>query len=227
MRELYDAWQKLSFIEPGYLIISWIIACLAILFAVALVIRWIRVPPKTRGSRYPLIHGSWFWAMIMGVVSLMTFAAARPYLKDKSGILETGNVRVIVIVDHSISMRAKDLGKERLEVAKDEISKLPDILKTGDQVALFVFAKSSRCKMPLSSDFDRFVNEVQDIGFPGHLYGDEFVWDTDYPLALGHVVEILDAQAAFRKEIGIKFSSRPSTGPIILFLLSDGDDQVQ
>ena len=72
-----------------------------------------------------------------------------------------------------------------------------EILTAGDRVALFVFGTTAVRKAHLSSNAERFIEQVSRIAAPGNLSGDAFPWDSDITTAFEHVYQSLDNQDRF------------------------------
>lgn len=220
--------SNLAFLESDFLyFLEFLAVCLLVLAFVYLK-RWRKRLPYTIGSRYPLI-GRMRLLGLLFVSSLITLAIARPL--DKKGIkTKEGSIDVVVALDVSLSMRAKDINTgadkaRRLDLAKREALRLigDNILKKGDRVGFFIFGKISSAILPLSDDFGRFVTDVSKTDFPQNLR-DESFWDTDIVLALQHIYEIINAQDEFnRKENPGRFGSNP---PRIIIIFTDGDYEI-
>lgn len=83
---------------------------------------------------------------------LFGFALAQPQCGSKSELLKRKGIDVVVVLDASKSMLARDIQPSRLERAKLELSTLLDELK-GDRVGLVVFAGDAFIQSPLTSDY--------------------------------------------------------------------------
>ncbi len=91
------------------------------------------------------------WALRVGALALALLALARPQLGERTaGLARTGR-DVLVLLDLSRSMNAKDVGGTRLAAAKrliwETIAASP-----GDRVGLVVFGGSAFLQLPLTSD---------------------------------------------------------------------------
>lgn len=89
--------------------------------------------------------------LLLGALFLMLLGAARPQLGSK--ILETRQrgIDVVLAVDVSLSMEARDLHPSRRERARHEVLALLDRLE-GDRVALVSFAGEAFLQSPLTLD---------------------------------------------------------------------------
>ncbi|KFE63461.1 BatB [Hyalangium minutum] len=83
---------------------------------------------------------------------LFGFALAQPQCGSKSELMKRKGIDVVVVLDASKSMLARDVQPSRLERAKLELSTLLDELK-GDRVGLIVFAGDAFIQSPLTSDY--------------------------------------------------------------------------
>jgi Ca-activated chloride channel family protein len=96
--------------------------------------------------RGPLRH-----ALISGGLLLAVLALARPQLGFDYAEVERRGVDVVLAVDVSTSMLARDVAPDRLGRAKHAALRLLDRLG-GDRVAVLPFAGSSTLRWPLSFD---------------------------------------------------------------------------
>lgn len=96
----------------------------------------------------PAVQGGLYGLGLM----LFGFALAQPQCGSKSELLKRKGIDVVVVLDASKSMLARDIQPSRLERAKLELSTLLDELK-GDRVGLVVFAGDAFIQSPLTSDY--------------------------------------------------------------------------
>lgn len=87
-------------------------------------------------------------------LALMFFALAlaQPQCGEKAEVAKRRGIDVVVALDASKSMYARDVTPSRLERAKLELTTLLDSLK-GDRVGLVVFAGDAFIQCPLTSDY--------------------------------------------------------------------------
>lgn len=87
-------------------------------------------------------------------VALIFFAIAlaQPQCGERAEVVKRRGIDVVVALDASKSMYARDVTPSRLERAKLELATLLDTLK-GDRVALVVFAGDAFIQCPLTSDY--------------------------------------------------------------------------
>ena len=81
-----------------------------------------------------------------------SFALAQPQCGEKAEVAKRRGIDVVVALDASKSMYARDVTPSRLERAKLELTSLLDTLK-GDRVGLVVFAGDAFIQCPLTSDY--------------------------------------------------------------------------
>ena len=81
-----------------------------------------------------------------------SIALAQPQCGSRSELAKRRGIDVVVALDASKSMRARDVQPSRLERAKLELSTLLDELK-GDRVAIVAFAGDAFVQCPLTSDY--------------------------------------------------------------------------
>ncbi|HKD39827.1 MAG TPA: VWA domain-containing protein [Myxococcaceae bacterium] len=79
-------------------------------------------------------------------------ALAQPQCGSRAELTKRRGIDVVVALDASKSMLARDVPPSRLERAKLELSSLLDELK-GDRVAIVVFAGDAFIQCPLTSDY--------------------------------------------------------------------------
>ncbi|MDD2313608.1 MAG: VWA domain-containing protein [Proteiniphilum sp.] len=91
-----------------------------------------------------------FW-LIFGALCTGIFMIARPQFGTKVETVEKEGIELVIAMDVSNSMLAKDVSPDRLSRAKQILSRLIDVRK-NDKVALIVFAGEAYVQMPLTSD---------------------------------------------------------------------------
>ena len=91
-----------------------------------------------------------FW-LIFGALCTGIFMIARLQFGTKVETVEKEGIELVIAMDVSNSMLAKDVSPDRLSRAKQILSRLIDVRK-NDKVALIVFAGEAYVQMPLTSD---------------------------------------------------------------------------
>ncbi len=113
--------------------------------------------------------------LVVGIFFL-TFALARPQFGEKMVFLKRKGVDIVVLLDTSKSMLARDMKPDRLSKAKQEIYGMLERM-TGDRVGLVCFAGEAIIQCPLTLDYgaartlvtavDRYA-----VGKPGTAIGE-------------------------------------------------------
>ncbi len=83
---------------------------------------------------------------------LLCIAASGPQCGEKTEVIKRSGVDLVIALDASMSMLARDVKPSRLERSKLEVSALLDHLK-GDRVGLVVFAGEAFVQSPLTTDY--------------------------------------------------------------------------
>jgi Ca-activated chloride channel family protein len=99
---------------------------------------------------------------------LLLVAAAGPQCGERTEIVKRSGIDLVVALDASTSMLARDVKPSRLERAKLEVSALLDRLH-GDRVGLVVFAGESFVQCPLTTDYTAaklFLRAVDPAAMP-------------------------------------------------------------
>ena len=225
MADLQTGFQdSVEFANPEYLTVVPIAALLLLVGLGAWVIRLILRPARTHGSSYPLIGHLKFWLFLVITLTLVATAAARPFWVFGASSFKRGDVDVAVAIDVSASMWVQDLGTQsRLDIAIREAMNLytQEILTPGDRVALFVFGTTAVRKVHLSSNAERFIDQVGRVAPPTHLSGDAFPWDSDIAAVFEHVYSSLDNQDRF--EAGEEDWAPERRADRLVILFTDGD----
>ncbi len=215
--------ESVEFQNPEYLTLV-PIAGLLMLFGLLVFLLRLRLrPARTEGSSYPWLGHIKFWFLVTLALAILGVAAARPFWVYGASSFKRGDVDVAVIIDASASMWVRDLGPSRLELAVREALSLytQDILTPGDRVALFVFGTTALRQVHLSSNAERFVEQVGQIEPPDQLSGDAFPWDSDIATAFEHVYQSLDNQDRF--ESGDEDWQPEERNDRVALLFTDGD----
>jgi len=84
--------------------------------------------------------------------AFVLFSLMRPQWGARSKLIDIRGTDIIVVLDSSLSMDAKDLPPSRLAKAKHEIGGILDKLES-DRVGLVAFAGSAFVQCPLTSDY--------------------------------------------------------------------------
>lgn len=90
-------------------------------------------------------------ALVLLTLLFMVIALAQPHFRKKETLVERRGIDVMIAVDVSNSMLAKDIAPTRLEKAKLELSGLIDKLK-GNRIGIIAFAGEAVIQCPLTLD---------------------------------------------------------------------------
>lgn len=90
-------------------------------------------------------------ACLLAAILCIVAALVQPHFRKKETLVERRGIDVIIAVDVSKSMLAKDVTPSRLEKAKLELSGLIDKLK-GDRIGIVAFAGDAYIQCPLTLD---------------------------------------------------------------------------
>jgi len=85
-------------------------------------------------------------------VTILIFIIAGPQLGSKLETIKRQGIEVIICLDISNSMMAQDITPNRLEKAKQMLSRLTDDL-SNDKIGLIVFAGDAYVQIPITSDY--------------------------------------------------------------------------
>jgi len=142
-------------------------------------------------------------SLILGALFFFILALARPQIGSKIEQVKREGVDVIVAMDVSKSMLARDIAPSRLDKAKHEVENFIDRLR-GDRIGLIAFAGDAFVQCPLTLDYGAakiFLDILSPdlIPTPGTAIGK----------AIGKAIEAFDQQERKHK---------------VLVLITDGED---
>lgn len=222
-----DSFRNIVLAEPEQLGLIGLVPALFLLFIVLWLFKVWRRPKQTHGSRYPILGTFKFWTALIFVLILAVWVLANPFIPKGNFVIKKGSVEAIFLVDYSSSMFLKDTGTARINLAAREImSLLPaQVIAEGDRVSLFVFGNGSLRRLPLTKDLNLFANEIDLVGQPNTLLGDDLYWGSDIISAFERIYMLLDRQdmiAQFGKEVD-NWQPKPKQNRMI-FVFTDGAD---
>ena len=122
-----------------------------------------RILPGSGGSQ-GILRGGFFGTGLL----LLFVAAAGPQCGERTEIVKRSGIDLVVALDASTSMLARDVKPSRLERAKVEVTALLDRLR-GDRVGLVVFAGASFVQCPLTTDYSAarlFLRAIDPAAMP-------------------------------------------------------------
>ncbi len=94
----------------------------------------------------------WKFVLTSFAIAALVFGVANPQVGSKYEEVKREGFELIIALDISNSMLAEDLQPNRLERAKQAISKLIDQLKS-DKIGIIVFAGQAYVQLPLTTDY--------------------------------------------------------------------------
>lgn len=198
---------------PAMLLLLAVAAALALLLAWSLrarhrgvlaLVRARRLDPKVVPGASLVRPAAAATASVLGL-SLLAVALAGPQFGERTELAKRYGSDLVVAIDASDSMRARDVLPSRIDRAKLELSALVDRMQ-GDRVGLVTFAGQAFVQCPLTTDYDAaklFLRAIDPAAMP--------VQGTAIADALRTAARMLDA------------SDRGAKGKAIL-LLTDGED---
>jgi Ca-activated chloride channel family protein len=104
----------------------------------------------------------WKFTTRIFIYALLVVGLANPQIGSKLEQVEREGVDLMIALDVSNSMLAEDIKPNRLERAKQAISKLVDNLQ-GDRIGIVVFAGRAYTQLPITSDYSAaklFINTI-------------------------------------------------------------------
>ena len=102
------------------------------------------------------------FSLLMAALALLIIAAARPQYGQQEKTVKRQGIEVMVALDISNSMLAEDVVPNRLDRAKQMLSKMVDNM-TDDKVGLVVFAGEAFTQLPITCDYvsaKMFLNTI-------------------------------------------------------------------
>lgn len=119
-----------------------------------------------------------WWRTVLFCLAFICFiiGLSRPLIGAKLAKKETKGAEIMICLDVSNSMLARDYSPDRLSRAKLAISRLVDKLQ-GDRVGLVIFAGTSFVQLPITTDYvsaKMFLNNIDTKSIPiqGTAIGD-------------------------------------------------------
>jgi len=160
--------SKISFLNPGFLYL---------LFLLIPAIAWYVLKNKTNRAgmkisaledliSLPHTYKHYLQHIIFGfrvlAVALLIIALARPQSVDKWEDISTEGIDIIMSLDISSSMLARDFKPDRLEASKELATEFISG-RSDDRMGLVVFSGESFTQCPLTTDHAVVINMMRDI----------------------------------------------------------------
>ncbi len=156
-------------------------------------------------------------ALFVVAVALLVVALAGPQYGSRTRLLRKRGVDVVVALDFSKSMLARDVGPNRIERAKAELGRLLEEM-TGDRVGLVAFAGETM-EFPMTTDYAALQLFLRDLG----PY-DRPVGGTAIGRALTAAGRVLERARAGRGAGGTAEVAEADRPAQVVVLLTDGED---
>lgn len=104
------------------------------------------------------------FSLLAGSVLFLILGIANPQIGTKMEEVKREGIDIMVALDVSNSMKAEDLKPNRLENARQEISRMIDKLQ-NDRIGLIVFGGDSYLQLPLTTDYSaaRLILSTVDV----------------------------------------------------------------
>lgn len=113
-----------------------------------------------KGLKYYLRHSPFVLRIL--AISMIIIAVARPQSASDNQTISTEGVDIILSLDISTSMLARDFKPNRMEAAKDVATKF--ILdRKSDRIGLTIFAGESFTQSPLTTDHASLINLLNQV----------------------------------------------------------------
>ncbi len=149
----------LIFANHQYLLLLVLVPLLPLLYGLARALRKQRIgkfgDPELVNALMPSWSGAKGWVrLVLFDLAFLCFVIglARPQMGAKLQEKETKGAEIMICLDVSNSMLAKDYSPNRLERAKLAISRITDKLQ-GDRIGLIIFAGTSFVQLPITNDY--------------------------------------------------------------------------
>ena len=179
----------LIFANHQYLLLLFLVPLMPLLYGL---VRWLRRERLRRIGDEALVRQLMpSWSASKGWVRLVLFdlafaffviGLARPQIGAKLQERETKGAEIMICLDVSNSMLARDYSPNRLERAKLAISRITDKLQ-DDRIGLIIFAGSSFVQLPITNDYvsaKMFLSSISTESVPvqGTAIGDAILTAT-------------------------------------------------
>ena len=173
----------LIFAQHRYLLLLVLVPLMPLLYGLARQLRRRRVirtgDPELVAQLMPSWSGAKGWIrLVLFDLAFASFVVgiARPQMGAKLQEKETKGAEIMICLDVSNSMLARDYSPNRLERAKLAISRITDRLQ-DDRIGLIIFAGTSFVQLPITNDYvsaKMFLNSISTESIPvqGTAIGD-------------------------------------------------------
>lgn len=107
-----------------------------------------------------LLHG--LFLLQLGAIACVIVILARPQTRDSWNTSSVEGTDIVLALDISTSMLARDFKPDRFEAAKDVAAKFVSG-REGDNIGLVIFAAESFTSLPMTTDRQMIANYISDI----------------------------------------------------------------
>ena len=205
---------KIRLVHPEYFLLVAGIAAAAVLLLLAWVGRVGRVRREVPGRLLDKVIPGWSPAregtrlstILLGLL-LLSMALVQPQCGAGTELARKVGIDVVVALDVSHSMEARDVKPSRLARARLELSDLIDHLR-GDRFGLVVFAGTAFVQCPLTTDYAAaklFLKAVDPGAMP--------VQGTDIGTALDEARQLLHSRRGTRSQVVVLLTDGEDHGP--------------
>jgi len=158
--------------EFAHIWVLWTLLIIPLLTAFHILRYWKRQPSVSfSASNYlpaqgfiasKLVHIPFILRML--AIGALIVALARPQSSSSWQDVKTEGIDIVVAMDISSSMLARDFEPNRLEASK-EVAQEFILNRPNDRIGLVVYAGESFTQCPLTTDHDKLINLFQDLEF--------------------------------------------------------------
>lgn len=113
-----------------------------------------------RSFRAMLLHGLFF--VRLAVIAALIVVLARPQTRDKWSSTSTEGTDIVLAIDLSTSMLARDFKPDRFEAAKDVAAQFV-AGRESDNIGVVIFAGEAFTAVPMTTDRALLVNYIKDL----------------------------------------------------------------
>jgi len=118
-----------------------------------------------RGTNFWSLAKSFLWVLRLAAMVLIIIALARPRYVDQSTRIKTSKgIDIVMAIDVSASMLARDLTPNRLEALKEVAARFINS-RPNDRLGLVEYAGESYTKTPLTSDKTLVLSALKSIEY--------------------------------------------------------------
>jgi Ca-activated chloride channel family protein len=147
------------FANPEYLSLLFVLPVLVVFYVYAIIRKKKAIKkygnPALLSELMPEVSPKrehWKFWLLFGAITVVIFVIAGPQFGSKLETTKRQGVEIMVCLDVSNSMLAEDVAPNRLEKAKQMLSRLTDGF-SNDKVGLIVFAGDAFTQLPITSDY--------------------------------------------------------------------------